>query len=82
MVFPPAPINLDSNRTATEKGRFLENLQLVQAKYRIKYGQSVVLCLDEMEVEVKGSQTTTARTYFNVYQHTTFLQKAKKVCAP
>ena len=82
MVFPPAPINLDPSRTATEKERFLENLWSAQAKYRTRYGQSVVLCSDETEVEVKGSRTTTARTYFNVYQRTAFLQEAKKVCAP
>ncbi|KAI6152177.1 hypothetical protein BKA82DRAFT_4108101 [Pisolithus tinctorius] len=78
VVFPPAPINLDPSRTAVEKERFLENLWSAQAKYRTRYGQSVVLCADEAEVEAKGSRTTMARTYFNVYQRTAFLQEIKK----
>lgn len=80
MVFPPAPINLDPTRTTAEKERFLENLWSAQAKYRTRYGQSVVLCSNDTEVEVKGGRSTTARTYFNVYQRTAFLQEVKKVC--
>ncbi|KAL4076122.1 hypothetical protein J3A83DRAFT_4357230 [Scleroderma citrinum] len=78
VVFPPAPINLDPTRTIAEKERFLENLWSAQAKYRTRYGRSVVLYSDEKEVEVKGGRTTIARTYFNVYQRTAFLQEAKK----
>ncbi|KIJ70110.1 hypothetical protein HYDPIDRAFT_104781 [Hydnomerulius pinastri MD-312] len=78
VVFPPAPINLDPARTATEKERFLENLWSAQAKYRTRAGQSVVLCADEKEVESRGGRTTVARTYFNVYQRTAFLQESKK----
>lgn len=78
MVFPPAPINLEPTRTTAEKERFLENLWSAQAKYRTRYGQSVVLCSNESEVEVKGGRSTTARTYFNVYQRTAFLQEVKK----
>ncbi|KAF8138470.1 hypothetical protein EV363DRAFT_1393920 [Boletus edulis] len=78
VVFPPSPINLDPTRTLTEKERFLENLWSAQAKYRTKAGQSVVLCADEKEVEVRGGRTTVARTYFNVYQRTAFLQESKK----
>ncbi|KAG8218645.1 hypothetical protein J3R82DRAFT_4309, partial [Butyriboletus roseoflavus] len=78
VVFPPAPINLDPTRTLTEKERFLGNLWSAQAKYRTKAGQSVVLCADEKEVEIKGGRTTVARTYFNVYQRTAFLQESKK----
>ncbi|KAH0839928.1 hypothetical protein J3R83DRAFT_882 [Lanmaoa asiatica] len=78
VVFPPAPINLDPTRTLTEKERFLGNLWSAQAKYRTKAGQSVVLCADEKEVEVRGGRTTVARTYFNVYQRTAFLQECKK----
>ncbi|KAG9317464.1 hypothetical protein JVU11DRAFT_1666, partial [Chiua virens] len=37
-----------------------------------------VLCSDEREVEVRGGRTTLARTYFNVYQRTAFLQETKK----
>ncbi|KAH7931234.1 hypothetical protein BV22DRAFT_1115616 [Leucogyrophana mollusca] len=78
VVFPPSPVNLDPVRTATEKERFLDNLWNAQAKYRARSGQSVVLCADEREVESRGSRTTFARTYFNVYQRTAFLQESKK----
>lgn len=78
VVFPPSPPNLDPARTATEKERFLENLWSAQAKYRTRYGQSVVLCASEKEVEAKGARITVARTYFNVYQRTAFLQEIKK----
>lgn len=79
VVFPPAPVNLDPVRTTNEKDRFLENLWNAQAKYRTKTGQSVVLCADEHEVESRGGRVTMARTYFNVYQRTAFLQEPKKV---
>lgn len=79
VVFPPAPVNLDPARTTNEKDRFLENLWNAQAKYRTKTGQSVVLCADEHEVESRGGKVTMARTYFNVYQRTAFLQEPKKV---
>lgn len=78
VVFPPAPVNLDPARTTNEKDRFLENLWNAQAKYRTKTGQSVVLCADEHEVESRGGRVTMARTYFNVYQRTAFLQEPKK----
>ncbi|KAG1840091.1 hypothetical protein DFJ58DRAFT_811218 [Suillus subalutaceus] len=78
VVFPPAPANLDPTRTTNEKDRFLENLWNAQAKYRTKSGQSVVLCADEREVESRGGRVTMARTYFNVYQRTAFLQEPKK----
>ena len=79
-VFPPAPVNLDPIRTTNEKDKFLENLWNAQAKYRTRSGQSVVLCADEREVDSRGGRVCTARTYFNVYQRTAFLQEAKKVC--
>ncbi|KAG6336527.1 hypothetical protein ID866_2549 [Astraeus odoratus] len=78
VVLPPASTNLDPTRPTAEKERFLENLWSAQAKYRTRYGQSVVLCANETEVEVKGSRTTLARTYFNIYQRTAFLQEIKK----
>ncbi|OAX44507.1 hypothetical protein K503DRAFT_861342 [Rhizopogon vinicolor AM-OR11-026] len=77
-IFPPAPVNLDPIRTANEKDRFLQNLWNAQAKYRTRSGQSVVLCADEREVESRGGRVSTARTYFNVYQRTAFLQEANK----
>lgn len=79
VVHPPAPINLDPTHTETDKRRFLENLWHVQATYRSRAGQSVVLCADEQEVESKAGRVTIARTYFNVYQRTAFLQEPKKV---
>ncbi|KAG5653030.1 hypothetical protein H0H81_002652 [Sphagnurus paluster] len=78
VVHPPHPINLDPTQTATDKRRFLENLWHVQATYRSRAGQSVVLRADEQEVESKIGKVTFARTYFNVYQRTAFLQEAKK----
>ncbi|KAF8076555.1 hypothetical protein FPV67DRAFT_1618362 [Lyophyllum atratum] len=77
VVHPPHPINLDPTQTTTDKRRFLENLWHVQATYRARAGQSVVLRADEQEVDSKG-KVTIARTYFNVYQRTAFLQEAKK----
>lgn len=54
----------------------------MQARYRARLGQSVVLLSDEMEVESRVGKVTTARTYYNVYQRTAFLQETKKVLAP
>lgn len=73
------PINLDPTQTETDKRRFLENLWHVQATFRSRAGQSVVLCADDQEVESKVGRTVIARTYFNVYQRTAFLQEPKKV---
>ncbi|KAJ7638992.1 hypothetical protein FB45DRAFT_904439 [Roridomyces roridus] len=78
VVNPPAPVNLNPAQTESEKQRFLENLWRVQATYRARSGQSVVLRAEEMEVESKGSRVTVARTYYNVYQRTAFLQEPKK----
>ena len=80
VIIPPGPINLDPTQTQSEKQRFLENLWKAQANYRARAGQSVVLCADDQEVESRSGRTTIARTYFNVYQRTAFLQEAKKVC--
>ncbi|KAJ7368468.1 hypothetical protein DFH08DRAFT_26721 [Mycena albidolilacea] len=78
VVQPPAPINLNPVQTELDKQRFLENLWSVQAAYRTRAGQSVVLRAKEMEVESKGGRITNARTYYNVYQRTAFLQEPKK----
>ncbi|KAJ3842136.1 hypothetical protein F5878DRAFT_419987 [Lentinula raphanica] len=78
VVHPPSPVNLDPSQTEADKQRFLNNLWNVQAKYRARSGQSVVLCSNEMEVESRGGKVTTARTYYNVYQRTAFLQEPKK----
>ncbi|KAJ6598900.1 hypothetical protein DFH09DRAFT_1129515 [Mycena vulgaris] len=78
VVQPPAPINLNPVQTELDKQRFLENLWKVQAAYRARSGQSVVLRAEEMEVESKGGRVTIARTYYNVYQRTAFLQEPKK----
>ncbi|KAF8204714.1 RhoGEF domain-containing protein [Pholiota molesta] len=78
VVNPPSPINLDPVQTESDKQRFLENLWKAQATYRARAGQSVVLCSDEQEVECRSGRTTLARTYYNVYQRTAFLQEVKK----
>ncbi|KAJ7068443.1 RhoGEF domain-containing protein [Mycena amicta] len=72
------PGTFGSSQSEADKQRFLENLWRVQATYRARAGQSVVLRADEMEVESKGGRVTIARTYYNVYQRTAFLQEAKK----
>ncbi|KAG7096774.1 hypothetical protein E1B28_004184 [Marasmius oreades] len=78
VVHPPSPPNLDPKGTSVDKHRFLESLWKVQANYRARAGQSVVLRAEEVEVESKGGKTTIARTYYNVYQRTAFLQEPKK----
>jgi hypothetical protein len=78
-VSPPIPPAFDPARLEADKLRFLENLWHVQAMYRSRSGQSVVLCSEEEEVECRAGKTTIARTYFNVYQRTAFLQEQKKV---
>ena len=82
VVHPPSPINFDPTRAQIDKSRFLEHLWEAQAKYRTKAGQSVVLRNDETEVESKGGRITLARTYFNLYQRTAFLQESKKASSP
>jgi protein ECT2 len=79
VVFPPHPPNFDPQRTGVEKARFLENLWLSQANIRARSGKSVVLRSEEREVESRGGRTTYARTYFNIYQRTAFLQEPRKV---
>ncbi|KAE9410179.1 hypothetical protein BT96DRAFT_969851 [Gymnopus androsaceus JB14] len=78
VVHPPSPVNLDPTQTEADKQRFLENLWNVQAKYRARLGQSVVLRSDDTEVESRSGKVTVARTYYNVYQRTAFLQETKK----
>lgn len=70
---------LDPTRTDARKRRFLENLWDVQAKYRTKKGQSVILSGEEREVENRGGRVTVAKTYYNVYTRTGFLAEEKKV---
>jgi hypothetical protein len=78
VVQHPSSINIDPTLTETNKTHFLENLWNVQATYRTKAGQSVVLSGEETEVESRGGRVTLARTYYNIYQRTTFLQESKK----
>jgi hypothetical protein len=73
------PIGFDPARTEADKQRFLENLWKAQAMYRARAGQSVVLCSEEQEIESRQGRTTVAKTFFNVYQRTAFLQEQKKV---
>ena len=79
VVFPPHPPNFDPQRSVTDKARFLENLWLSQANFRARSGKSIVLRSEEREVESRGGRITYARTYFNVYQRTAFLQEPQKV---
>ncbi|KAL1747651.1 hypothetical protein HDZ31DRAFT_60984 [Schizophyllum fasciatum] len=81
VVHPPHPVNLDPPKTQADKQRFLENLWLVQAKYRARAGQSVVLCSEAKEVEARGGRSVVAQTYYNVYQRKAFLQESKKTKA-
>ncbi|KAI0371548.1 hypothetical protein BV20DRAFT_993203 [Pilatotrama ljubarskyi] len=78
VVFPPSPVYLDPQRTESEKQRFLEQLWDAQARFRTRAGRSVVLRGEEREVENRGGRITLARTYFNVYTRTSFLQEPKK----
>ncbi|KAF5390648.1 hypothetical protein D9757_002643 [Collybiopsis confluens] len=78
VVLPPSPVNLDPTQTEVDKQRFLDNLWSVQAKYRARLGQSVVLCSQDVEVDSRAGKATVAKTYYNVYQRTAFLQEEKK----
>ncbi|KAF8505702.1 hypothetical protein F5888DRAFT_1604130 [Russula emetica] len=78
LVFPPHHPNFNPQRTEAEKARFLENLWLSQTNIRTRSGKSVALRSEEREVESRGGRTTYARTYFNVYQRTAFLQEPRK----
>jgi protein ECT2 len=79
VVLPPSQVNLDPMRTEEEKRRFLENLWAVQARYRTRFGQSVILRSEEREVEDRAGKITTARTYFNLYQRTAYMKERAKV---
>ena len=81
VVFPPAAVYLDPLRTENEKHRFLDNLWTAQARFRTRSELSIVLRGEEREVENRGGYVTLARTYFNVYTRTAFLQEPKKVRA-
>ncbi|KAF5333454.1 hypothetical protein D9611_002621 [Ephemerocybe angulata] len=77
-VNPPAALYLDPVQSEADKKRFLEHLWEAQAKFRATGGKSVVLVSPEEEVENRSSRTTTARTFYNVYTRTSFLQDPKK----
>jgi len=79
VVYPPSPVNLDPVATQSDKQRFLDNLWIAQAMFRAREGRSVVLSSAEREVESRSGRTTSARTYFNVYQRTAYLSEPKKV---
>ncbi|KAI0787216.1 hypothetical protein BC629DRAFT_1440376 [Irpex lacteus] len=92
VVLPPSTINLDPTRTEDAKGRFLESLWTVQARYRTRSGQSVVLSGEEREVGVGGmggvggvggmggreGVVTIAKPYYNLYPRTWFSREPKK----
>lgn len=79
VVFPASPANLDPTRAENEKQRFLENLWIVQARYRTRFGQSVILKDAERTVDDGGGKLTTATTYFNLFQRTAYLREKAKV---
>lgn len=74
-----SPGNLDPKRTEADKRRFLDNLWTAQARYRTKNGQSVVVATEEQQVEDNKGRSQIAKTYFNIYQRTAFLQEPRKV---
>ncbi|KAH9855021.1 hypothetical protein C2E23DRAFT_725243 [Lenzites betulinus] len=78
VVFPPSPVYLDPQRTESEKQRFLEQLWDAQARFRTRGGRSVILRGKESEVESRAGRITRARTYYNIYTRTSFLQEPKK----
>lgn len=69
----------DIDRTMADKQRFIENLWRAQARFRTRSGQSVATRGDEFEVESRGGRVTMARTFYNIYTRTLFLQEPKKV---
>ncbi|KAJ3525962.1 hypothetical protein NM688_g8322 [Phlebia brevispora] len=78
VVHPPSPVNLDPRRSEADKKRFLDNLWTAQARYRTRSGQSVVVATEEQQVESQKGRLQIAKTYFNIYQRTAFLQEQKK----
>ncbi|KZT05600.1 RhoGEF-domain-containing protein [Laetiporus sulphureus 93-53] len=74
----PANPNADTVALQEDKARFLQNFWDVQARYRTKLNQSVVLRSSDFEVENRGSKITNAITYFNVYTRIGYLEEAKK----
>jgi hypothetical protein len=79
VVFPPQAVNMDPVATREAKTQFLEKLWNAQAMLRTKGGRSVALQSEEVEVDSRGSRTTYATTFFNVYQRTTYLGEPRKV---
>ncbi|KAI0089204.1 hypothetical protein BDY19DRAFT_993422 [Irpex rosettiformis] len=78
IVLPPATVNLDPVQVERVKRRFLDNLWQVQARYRTRNGQSVLLSGDEREVENRNDMRTVARLYYNLYPRTWFMREPKK----
>lgn len=78
VVLPPATVNLDPIRVEDAKQRFLENLWQVQARYRTRNGQSVLLSGDDRELENRDGTYTIARPYYNLYPRTSFMREPKK----
>ena len=78
-VQPPASGHFNPQKTANDKKRFLEHLWQAQVDLRARTGQSVTLEAEEREVESRPGRVTVARTYFHVYQRTSFLREDKRV---
>ncbi|VDB90118.1 unnamed protein product [Peniophora sp. CBMAI 1063] len=77
-VSPPSPANFNPQKTVNDKKRFLEHIWQAQVDLRARTGQSVTLEAEEREVEARAGRVTIARTYFHVYQRTSFLREDKK----
>ncbi|KZP00238.1 hypothetical protein CALVIDRAFT_533882 [Calocera viscosa TUFC12733] len=78
VALPPSPIGFDPITTQDRKQRFLNSLWTCQAEHRTRQGRSSVRYMPEREIETVRSNTTFARTYFNVYQRTAYLGEPKK----
>ncbi|KAI0035678.1 hypothetical protein K488DRAFT_42843, partial [Vararia minispora EC-137] len=78
VVHPPSLSSFNPQKNALDKKRFLENLWKAQVDLRARSGTSVTLQAEEKEVESRGGRVTIARTYFHVFQRTSFLKEAKK----
>ncbi|KZV72156.1 hypothetical protein PENSPDRAFT_371983 [Peniophora sp. CONT] len=77
-VHPPSPANFNPQKTVNDKKRFLEHVWQAQVDLRARSGQSVTLEAEEREVETRVGKVTVARTYFHVYQRTSFLREERK----
>ena len=79
VVHPPSPINFNPRRSEEDKNLFLEKLWTAQAYIRTREDRSVVLYSPDQLLEETKVSKQVARTYFNLYQRTQYLQEPNKV---